>query len=421
MGILIAQFLGPEGKGLFYLLLASTALCTTVGDLGLGSASIYLISKDRKYLPAAVGNAFAITCAVGAFVGIFGWLFLQYGRPDLYVQLPAWMWIVAAFLVPLHLLRDLLTQVLYAMLRIKEVNLLEVTAIASHLFLTVVFFVMLGWGFGGALLAVALPDSLVTIGFFLLVLRYGGRPAKPNLALFRASLRYGVKTYLAQLMRLLNLRLDAFLLTTLTVGGVYATGIYSVTTGLAELLLFVPQSIRPSLFPMVAAGGVAEANRLTSVSCRHTLLLTAFLALGLAVVGPFVIPQLYGEVFTGAVIPLWILLPGVVMLSQARIIYSYLNGCGKPGATTISSLFSLVITVLLDFILIPKYGIIGAALASSCAYAIEFIVAAYLFIHYSPSYLKEVFVLQRSDFYYYRKIFSRLIRQARESSAKLLF
>jgi O-antigen/teichoic acid export membrane protein len=404
IGILVARFLGPEGKGLVYLLIAAINVCASLGSFGLGPASIYYIGKDRKCLPAVVGNLLMVTGATSGVLCIAGWLFLQYGRPEVYANLPIWMWSITALLVPLNLVRGLLRQVLSGTLRIKEVNLLDVATIATHLFLVLTFVVYLKAGIGGALLAVALSESLAAVGFLVIVMHYGGWPTATNLALLKDSIRFGIKTYLENLMKLINFRLDAFLVASLAAGGIHATGVYSVATGMAELLLFVPQSIRLSLFPMVAASSMVEANRLTSASCRHALLLTAVGALGFGVIGTIMIPYLYGEAFAGAITPLLVLLPGLVMESLVRILYGDLNGRGKPGATAVSTLLTLVVTVALDFVLIPKYGITGAALASSCAYTVEFIITATFFMHYSKLHWKEISMFQRSDFYSYKKI-----------------
>jgi O-antigen/teichoic acid export membrane protein len=410
IGILVARFLGPEGKGLLYLLTLSVIMCAALGNFGLGSAAIYFIGKERSRLPAVVGNLLATTGIVGVIVNGAGWIFLYYIRPDIYVQLPVWVWMSVALLVPLHLLQTLLMQALSALLRIKEINRLTMAAAFIELCFLLAFLVLLDGGIGGAFLAHALAETSLAVSSFLMLVRYGGRPTWPDATLFVDSIRYGVKSYLSNLMRILNLRLDTFLVATLTVSGVHATGIYTVATRLVQLVLFVPMSIRLSLFPMVASSNTSDANRLTLASCRHTLLLTLVLALGLGTIGPFAIRLLYGEAFAGAVLPLLILLPGVVLLSQARIFYGDLSGRGKPGATTISTLLSLIVTLTLDFLLIPRYGITGAALASTCAYTTEFIVAGSLFIRHSGLRWREMFIFQRADLYYYLSLLPKLAK-----------
>jgi O-antigen/teichoic acid export membrane protein len=401
LSILTARYLGAEGKGILYLISLSVGLSVVLGHLGLGPASIYFIGRDRKTLPAVFANLLLFTALASIFLVGGGWLFLRYGRPDIYLQLPLWMWCVAAILVPFSMLDNYLKQILAAILRIKEINILEIAATLIQLLGVVIMVVIMHQGIGGAFAAYALSELLPPLATLFLVLRYGGRPAKPAWPLLKASLSYGIKSYFFALMRRLNLRLDAFLVTSLARDGVKATGVYSVANGLAELILSVPESIRLSLFPMVAASSKERANQLTPTACRHTVFLTVILSLGFVLMGPFAIRLLYGQQFVGAVIPLLVLLPGMILLCQARLLYSDMAGRGNPEVSTISAGAGLVVTVILDFALIPAHGLIGAAIASSFAYSVEFLVAGSLFIRKTGLTWREILVVRKSDLRYY--------------------
>jgi len=403
IGILIARFLGPEGKGFVYLLIASVSMYATLGSLGLGPAAIYFIGKDRKCLPIVVGNLLAVTVAMSLLISISGLVFLHYSRPDLYAQLPVWMWSIIALMVPFNLMRSLLMQVLSAILCIKAINLLELAATGSQLLLIVLFVVLLDGGIGGAIAAALSSESLAAVGFLVTVMRYCGRPAKPDWPILKMSVGFGIKTYVANLTRVLNLRLDAFLVTTLAANGLHSTGVYSVASGLAELLLFVPQSIRLSLFPMVAGSSATEANRLTSQACRHTAFLTTLAAVLIAVAGSLLIIPLYGSDFGNAITALWLLLPGTMALAQTDVMRGDLIGRGHPEVTAASALVGLVVTVSLDLALIPLYGITGAAIASTSAYITEFVVVTSFFIHYSRLTWREALILRRPDLQSYKQ------------------
>ena len=403
-----ARLLGPEGKGLIYLLIVWFSLSTELGSVGLGDASIYFIGRNRKKLPVVFGTLLIAVATISILLVSGGWLFLQYRGATIYDQFPLWVWVIIALLVPIHLLEMFLMQMLSAILRIREINIVDVTRVTIYLLLFIFLVIIMGWGFNGAFLAYALSTCSATMAFLLLLLYYGGRPKWPDWALLLASLRYGLKAYFASLLGLLTLRLDALLIASLAVNGVQAAGVYSVATSLAEFLLFIPTSIRLSLFPMVSGRNTAEANLLTSAACRHTLLLTIILALILGTLGPLVIARLYGERFASALIPLLILLPGVMMLAQSVIFFGDLNGRGKPATASISTLLSLTVTVILDLILIPSYGIIGAALASSIAYTIQLVIAVSFFIHYSKLSWRRLFIFQRSDMAWYLSILPTL-------------
>jgi O-antigen/teichoic acid export membrane protein len=408
LGVMTARLLGAEGKGLFHILIIWLGIYTALGSLGLGQASIYFIGKDRKCLPMALSNLLVTTVVISVVLGTAGWFVLQSGQKNIYFQFPLWIWAVVAILIPIHLLQSSLMQVLSAMLRIREINTVEVIRVTIQLLLFLLFVGVIGADLKGAFVAYAVSTFFAAAGFFLLVLYYGERPGWPDWSLMTASLRYGIKAYLFNLLRLLNVRLDALLVAALAVRGVQAAGVYSVATNLAELLLFIPTSIRLSLFPMVSAGSTEEANRLTTAACRHTIFLTTILAVALGGVGALAVRPIYGQAFTSAVIPLLILLPGIVMLSQATILYGDLLGRGQPQATLISIVISLIVTLVLDLILIPKYGIIGAALASSTAYTIEFLVAGVFFVRNSGVTWRQILIFQRSDLRCYLDILPKI-------------
>jgi O-antigen/teichoic acid export membrane protein len=398
LGVLTARFLGPEGKGLIFLLIIWLSICVEFGTIGLGDASVYLIGKDRNRLPAALGNLLFVTAIVSLILGTAGWLFLQYGHPDTYHQFPLWAWLIVALLIPLQLLQTFLMRVLSAILRIKEIGIVEVSRTLLQLVLFVLLVATMDQGVAGAFLAYAFSISFAAGFLFVLVLYAAGYPKPPAWPLLFIALRYGIKAYLSNVLWSLTVRLHALLVAKLALDGINAVGVYSVAANLADFVLFIPASISLSLFPMVSAASVADANRLTPAACRHTMLLTIVLALGVAIAGPFVIHRLYGDAFAPATLPLMLLLPGVVLLAQANILFGDLNGRGKPGATVVSSVASLITALALDLALIPAYGVVGAALAASCAYAVQFMVAGTLFVHYSGLSWRGLFAFRRSDF-----------------------
>jgi O-antigen/teichoic acid export membrane protein len=408
LGILTARFLGPEGKGLYHLIFLSVVMCAALGELGLGPASIYFIGRDRKLLPKVLGNLFLVVGSVSLFLNTAGFLFLVHLKPQVYASLPAWIWLLVGLLVPLQILESLLMQVLSAVLRIKEISIIEVAAILFQLLLFLLLVGVMGLSVQGALLAYGLQSFLTVASYFLLILRHGGIPSWPDLPLLRESLWFGIKSYLSNLMKYLNFRLDAFLVAGLSPHGIQATGVYSVAVSLAEMLLFIPRSIRRSLFPMVAASNDSEANRITSTACRHTMLLSLLAAAGVALFGPLMIHRLYGSQFVTALVPLFILLPGIAISSQSVILYGDLAGRGKPEVGTMSTLAGLVATVALDFVLIPSYGITGAAAASTFAYTLEFLVAGIFFIRYTGMSWSDVFLFRRSDLRYYAEFSTKL-------------
>lgn len=80
------------------------------------------------------------------------------------------------------------------------------------------------------------------------------------------------------------------------------------------------------------------------------------------------IPLLYGRAFAGGVLAAQVLLVGLAADGFGGVVNAYLYGTGRPGLASIATAAGLVVTGILDVALIPGHGILGAAIASTCAY-----------------------------------------------------
>jgi len=157
-------------------------------------------------------------------------------------------------------------------------------------------------------------------------------------------------------------------------------GIYSVSVSIAELLWYLPNSVGFIIFPKAAASGKMEMRYFTKRVFSITLLLTFIGAIGLALIGKYLIIFVYSISFVSAYTPLLILLPGVVLLGGAKVLSNEMAGRGYPQLNSYVSGLSFIITIVLDLLLVPPMGIIGAAYASTFSYGFSFIVTGGLFI-----------------------------------------
>jgi O-antigen/teichoic acid export membrane protein len=132
--------------------------------------------------------------------------------------------------------------------------------------------------------------------------------------------------------------------------------------------------------------------------------------------GQQVILTVFGPTMMPAVHPLWLLLPGIVTLTVAKIISSYLSGIGKPIYSTYLAAGSMILTVALDLLLIPRYGISGAAAASSIVYTCTAAAAVWIFRRESGAGLLETLVVKPDDFVRYRRVVDSVLRTLRAAA-----
>jgi O-antigen/teichoic acid export membrane protein len=189
----------------------------------------------------------------------------------------------------------------------------------------------------------------------------------------RSTLFFGLKGQIGNILQFFNYRLDLFIVNYFL--GPRDVGIYSVSVGLAELLWHFPNAVSFVIFPKAANTRPELLNNFTQRVLRITLGFTAAGAIGLLFLGKPIISIIYSSAFLAAYAPMLALLPGVVLLGGAKVLSNEIAGRGNPQYNSINAGLALVITVVLDLLLIPQYGVLGAALASSIAYTMIFFTA----------------------------------------------
>jgi O-antigen/teichoic acid export membrane protein len=231
---------------------------------------------------------------------------------------------------------------------------------------------LLGFGGTGALVVgLAAADLAVGVLAWRRVRRaVGGRRllGRPDLRLGREIASYGTRGQVGGLITLLNLRLDFAFLGAMA--GPAVLGTYAVASKYAELLRLPGTALTWVCYPHLAGVPGTEASRRARRYLRPALLAVAAAAVpAFAISGP-VISLLYGARFDGAVPQARVLLAGMLLAGVAGVASAYLYARGRPGANSAILGAGLLVTVVLDVLLIPPYGALGAAWASTVAYLV---------------------------------------------------
>ena len=157
-------------------------------------------------------------------------------------------------------------------------------------------------------------------------------------------------------------------------------------------------SVASVLLPKIAANADSAATvQHTTRVTRLALWGTGLSAIALALLATQAIPWLYGEPFRPSVSALLWLLPGIVIFSIANVLAAYIAGIGKPRLNLYVSGVSLIITVTLDLLLIPRLNIVGAAIASTASYSVAAFLLVFFFIRETGVSLREVLLPSSED------------------------
>jgi len=374
-GAVTARWLGQEGKGLLSL---TTLLPSFMGlflGAGLMSANVYFIGSGRFGIRALTANSILVTIAT-TFIGfaIVALLIVTGAIERIVPNCPVELILVGFCMLPFGVLAAHLGSILQGLRCIKTLGVISIVQQTVALGLIVFLVAYMNLGVLGALVA-GVAASLLSIALNTTAVLKEGGTLRPHfdLAVIKATLAYGIRGHVGNLLQYFNYRLDVFIVNFFM--GPAEVGIYGVAVTMAEVLWFLPDAVGFVIFPKSAGTSTREMNTFTPRVFKYVLAFTAFSAAVLAIAAKPLIPLVFSKAFNASYMPMLALLPGVVLLGGAKVLTNEIAGRGHPGYNSLNAGVCLVITVIADLLLIPRHGAIGAAAASSIAYASTFFIA----------------------------------------------
>ncbi|HZP56111.1 MAG TPA: polysaccharide biosynthesis C-terminal domain-containing protein [Dehalococcoidia bacterium] len=366
-GAVIARALGADGRGAYALFVLSAAFAQLVLGMGIGNAGIYYLNRREIALRDVLGAVHAVVAFAAVVSAITVSAIVPWAGEIFGDGISPWLFVAA---VPLLLYLALLRLVLQALQRFVA---LGVTVVGQQvLVLALVTGIWVAGDVTREGVIVALIAASAAAAAFALV-RVGLAEVDVMRALRPAALQrlvtFGVQGEVGNALQALNYRLDQFLVRAfVSLAGV---GIYATSASLTESLFVMANAVALVLMPRLSADE-DEAAWMTPIACRNTLALAAAGSVALAIAAPVVVPLVFGHAFDDSVQALWLLLPGTVALTGSKVLASYIFSRGRPLVNTAITAVSVVVTLVADVVLIPAFGVNGAAVASSLAYLVHF-------------------------------------------------
>jgi len=218
------------------------------------------------------------------------------------------------------------------------------------------------------------------LGVLIMLAAVGRRSgfARPDLALGRRALSFGLKTHPGRLMGVTNYRADQWLVG--SISGSRELGLYSVAVAWAELLFYLPGVLTLVQRPDLVRATPEEAGRRAARVFRIGVLLSSVAAIGLILFAPLLCTVVFGHAFAGSTNQLRVLALGAAGVAAIDLFPNALTAQRLPirGAGGIAAAF--VVMLALDVVLIPPFAGMGAAIATTVAYIVGGGIAALIFV-----------------------------------------
>lgn len=395
--LLIARWLGEAGLGTLAVINVTMAITLQLASLGLPNANVYFVARERTQL----GPIWANSAVFGFLSGVTAVSFLAlliWFRPNLFGEVPPKLLFVSAAAVPVLFLTVIGLNLLLGLDRVGLFNIFDTLMNGVTFFSAVITLLLLGGGltlmvYGSAAGTIAVGLAVSSVVFFIWYRQSNHRPLLPSWQLFYRTLRYGLKFHVSLVASLVLVRVDVLLVNHFN--GTKAAGVYAAAAQLAGLLLLIPGVVSSLLFPRVAS----EADTSGAFAMRVTRHLAMLMFVGCILTVPvsFLLPVLYGVKFSGAVFLLWLLLPGVFLLGVESVLVQHFSGLGLPRWIPAFWIIALTVNIGLNLVFIPRFGAAAAAINSTIAYAIIFLLVADLFRRRTGNGWGKTFFMSRND------------------------
>jgi len=404
--IILARVLGPKGRGIYALIILIPKMMLKLGSLGIEAANVYFTGSKKYKVKDIISNSLLCSILLGfililLFYGIYQHsVFKNFLNSN---QLNSvYVWFVIST-VPFSLLSGYLRNVFLGkedIITYNKINILQNVLQLSAIF---TLLLILRLGLFGAVSTYIFTNICVFLLVVFFIVKNGIKiDFTFNAKLFKNMFNYGIKAYFANLAQFLNYRLDMFLVAIFLTPA--AVGYYSISVAIAERIWMLPGAFASVLFPRISSLKSVESNNLTPRISRHTFFITIFLSLILAILAKPLIKLFFGTTFLPSLIPLLVLLPGIVALSVSKVLTADLAGRGKPQYGAYSSFVSLALNIPLNLWLIPRWGISGAAFATTVAYTISTLLVINFFIRISKKSCFDILVIKKQDLQNYKKL-----------------
>lgn len=388
VGVWVARHLGPEQFGLFNYATAIVALFTAVATLGLNNIVVRDLVKNPENASTTMGTAFLLQLVGGVLAFILALIAVTVMRPDdttarLMVTIFGFAMVFKATDVVRYWFESKV-QSKYTVL-VENAAFLVFAAIKVVLVLTAAPLIAFVW-------TVLVEAALVALLLLAVYMQQGHTLRSWRYQYIRAKslLSDSWPLILSGLAAMIYMRIDQIMLGEIIDNE--AVGIYSAAVRISEAWYFIPMAIAGSVFPaLIEAQKKDQQLYHTQLEKLFNLMtiLALTVALPVTITSEWIINTLYGHhysesatiliihvwsglfVFSGIASSRWFIAENL----QRYTFYRTLAGC--------------LINITLNYVLIPKYGVIGSAWASVISQA----VASVLFNALS-SKTRKIFYMQ---------------------------
>jgi len=386
--VVLARYLLTPGEyGLLFLALSVLGVVTVFGTLGLPSSVARYVTEyaeeDPPQVPHVVTTSLGILIVLSAVAGSVvslgsSRIAALLDEPELAALLTLGLGFVLA-----QALRAYLSKVFQGFNRVRYSALVNTISSVGRVTLAIGF-VLLGFGVVGALAGYVLGTAVaVVVGLGILyyrIYRTFDRAERREDGLLRRIVEYSVPLTATRGAGVLDKRVDTILIGVLL--NPAAVAFYTIGKQVSSVCVVPAQALGFTISPVYGEQKASDqdrrAARFYEQSLEHVLLLYVPAVVGLVLVADPLVRHVFGTEYLGAVPVLQMLSLYVLVSAINRITSDGLDFLGRARDRAIVKSATAVSNFVLNLLLIPAFGVVGAAGATVATYSVYTGVNVYI-------------------------------------------
>ena len=366
IGVWVARYLAPENFGLLNVIISLQGLLLVILGLGLDPVLVRYLARYPSRESVILGTSIRLRGIVAIVVGL---LCLMLPVLGFFPGIPLWLWgvLFLTFLLnPFLLIRQWFeSRVSSKYVVISELgafvlsSILKIIGVVCHFSVSWFVFVIVS------------ETLLGIVGYGIVYLRQ--RTAMSwqfSWRIARMLLRQSWPLLLSSAAITVYMRIDQVMV--LSLSGSHEAGIYAAASRLSEILYFLPSIILSSVFPALTVlrkTNLSKYKQQLGLLFSGVSLLSYLISFAMVLMSPILVGSLYGSTYLGAAPVLavhvwafvWVangLISGIFVLNEKLSKYALVRDC-----------ISATLNIGLNFVLIPRWGAMGASVATCISYS----------------------------------------------------
>ncbi|UCG54773.1 MAG: flippase [Dehalococcoidia bacterium] len=383
--IALARWLGSSDLGLYTMIVTVQEICVLVAGLGISTALVKYVAEyqsKRDKLIQIISSAFIISIIfslIGSALLYFlsGTLAGLFNMPQL-----AHLLRILAIALPFSLLVEVELGLANGLRKMKNWASLMILR-NCLMILLIITFVLLGFGVEGTVLGILLSSGAACIFGLHLFKGYLHPTRQEFLKDTMKLVSFGSQAFGANAVSLIANRADIIMI------GYFLTaakvGYYSIAVSLSMLFDIIPHAIQRITYPAITNYWYKENHRslqeMVDKSMKYSACILLPVGLGFGFFAKEITTTVFGTEYIYAVPPFLILLISrLIRGATVQPIGSIFGSRGRPDIGLKIDTLSTALNIGLNVVLIPRYDIAGAAIATT----ISLLVGAVIFIVLLP-------------------------------------